>query len=121
MNNTSTFWMPEGDLTEGQQALLSVQASAKPDPQVYQMMLASKLQALVNSDPQQARATLEMSQEQLPELWLISQEHPQTQWGMSLTSSDSMGSLLSRLDWSQPGQFQLLEQSDLQSLLEQLP
>lgn len=121
MNSSIKFWVPAGDLSEGQAMLLAVPATAKPDRQAYQGMLAQKLQDLVDESPQLARTALEMSQEQAPELSQIAQEQPQTQWGISLTSSDSMASLLSRLDWSKPGQVQMHPQPDLQSLLEQLP
>lgn len=121
MNSSIKFWIPAGDLSEGQAMLLAVPATAKPDPQVYQLMLAQKLQDLVDESPKLARTALEMSPEQAPELLQIAQEQPQTQWGISLTSSDSMASLLSRLDWSKPGQVQTHPQTDLQSLLEQLP
>ena len=121
MNSSLKFWVPAGDLSEGQAMLLAVPATAKPDRQAYQGMLAQKLQDLVDESPQLARTALEMSLEQAPELSQIAQEQPPTQWGISLTSSDSMASLLSRLDWSKPGQVQTYPQTDLQSLLEQLP
>ncbi len=121
MTNTSNYWIPAGDLSEAQALLLAVPATAKPDRQAYRGMLAQKLQDLVDESPQLARTAMEMSQEQAPELLQIAQEQPQTQWGMSLTNSDSMHSLLSRLDWSMPGQVQTHPQADLQSLLEQLP
>ena len=129
MNSSTKFWVPAGNLSEGQAMLLAVPATAKPDRQAYRGMLAQKLQDLVDESPQLARTALEMSQEQAPELLQIAQEQPQTQWGISLTNSDSMASLLSRLDWSKPGQvitpivddLILHPQGDLQSLLEQLP
>ena len=51
------------------------------------------------------------------------------QWGISLANSDSMDSLMSRIDWTQPGQvatpsgdeLEIHPQRDLQSLLEHLP
>lgn len=121
MSNTSNYWIPAGDLSEGQAMLLAVPATAKPDRLAYRGMLARKLQDLVDESPQLARAALEMSQEHLPELYQIAQDQPPKWWGTSLTNSDSMASLLSRLDWSKPGQVQTHPQADLQSLLEQLP
>ena len=86
------------------------------------ILLARKLQSLIDQDGQRAREAMEMSQEHAPELSLISQEQPPTRWGTSLTNSESMHSLLSRLDWTKPGKVQSLNQpSDLQSLLEHLP
>ena len=82
------------------------------------LSLLMHLERLVDADPKAAREALEMSQEQAPELYLIAQNQPPSQWPQSLMSSDSMHSLLSR----NPSQAKtLLEQPDLQSLLEQLP
>lgn len=129
MNSSLKFWIPAGDLTVGQSMLLAVPATAKPDRQVYQALLAKKLQDLVDQSPEQARAAMEMSPEHLPEVYLIGLEQPQTQWGISLANSDSMDSLMSRIDWTQPGQvatpsgdeLEIHPQRDLQSLLEHLP
>ena len=83
-----------------------------------QLLLSKHLERLVYADHKAAREALEMSQEQAPELYLIAQNQPPSQWAKSLMSSDSMLSLLSR----SPSQAKaLLEQSDLQSLLELLP
>ena len=82
------------------------------------LSLLMHLERLVDADPKAAREALEMSQEQAPELYLIAQNRPPSQWPQSLMSSDSMHSLLSR----NPSQVKtLLEQNGLQSLLEQLP
>ena len=76
------------------------------------------LQRLVDADPRAAREALEMSQEQAPELYLIAQNQPPSQWAQSLMSSESMHSLMSR----SPSQAKaLLDQPDLRSLLELLP
>lgn len=120
MNSSTKSWVPAGNLSEGQARLLSVPAAAKPDREIYLPLLAQKLQALVDSDPKQALMAMEMSMEHAPELSQIALEQAPTHWGISLTSSDSMASLLSRLDWTQPGQIQSLPPSDLQSLLEHL-
>lgn len=82
------------------------------------LLLLQHLERLVDADHKAARGALEMSQEHAPELYLIAQNQPPSQWARSLMSSDSMLSLLSR----NPSQAKtLLEQPDLQSLLEQLP
>ena len=98
------------------------QASSLSEQESVRLSLLQHLQRLVESDPQAAREALEMSQEQAPELYLIAQNQPSSQWPQSLMSSDSMHSLLSHLDWSKPGKVQPLPQQDsLRSLLEQLP
>ena len=82
------------------------------------LSLLQHLQRLVEADHKAAREALEMSQDQAPELYLIAQNQPRSQWPQSLMNSDSMRSLMSR----SPSQAKaLLEQSDLQSLLELLP
>ena len=98
------------------------QASSRPQPLTEQerdhQALLEHLKKLVEADPQEARAALEMSQEQAPELLQIAQNQPSSQWAEALMNSDSMRSLLSL----SPNQDKtLLEQTDLRSLLELMP
>jgi hypothetical protein len=122
MSNTKTFWQPAGNLSDAQAQALCVMARAKPDQSIYQSLLARKLQQLIDQSPKEALSALEMSQEQAPELYLLAQNQPQTQWAQALMNSDSMHSLMARVDWNLPGQ-QVAEppETSLQSLLEQLP
>ena len=122
MSSSRKVWIPGGAPPEAEMAL-SVEPPRRPmTPALYRSLLVLKLDSLIQADPQAARSALEMSQEQAPELYLIAQNQPIRQWPQSLMSSDSMHSLLSRLDWTMPGKVQSLPQhSDLQSLLEQLP
>ena len=122
MTNTIKFWTPAGNLTQGQAQLLAVPASTKPARDLFDSKLAARLQALVDQSPREAQSALEMSQEHLPELWLIAQNQPSRQWGQSLTSSDSMHSLINQIDWSLPGSLQSQEEmpQSLQGLLENL-
>lgn len=94
------------------------QASSLSEQESVRLSLLQHLQRLVESDPQAAREALEMSQEQAPELYLIAQNQPSSQWPQSLMNSDSMHSLLSR---SSDQARSLLAQNDLRSLLELLP
>ena len=122
MSNTKSFWMPAGNLSEAQAQALSVLALAKPDQEVYSLLLASKVQQLVSQAPEEAKAALEMSQEQAPELYQIAQSQPQDQWAQALMNSDSMHSLTGRVDWNLPGELtQEPPETSLRSLLEQLP
>jgi hypothetical protein len=94
------------------------QPQALSAQEAQRLQLEQHLRKLVQSDPKEAREVLEMSQEQAPELYLIAQNQPSSQWAASLMSSESMLSLLSR----KPSQVKtLLEQPDLRSLLELLP
>lgn len=122
MSHTNHYWIPAGDLSEGQALLLAVPLKAKPDPQAYPALLAQKLQSLIDQDEKAAQAALEMSQEHLPELYQIARDQFPKWWGTSLTYSDSMHSLISRIDWSKPGEIQsLVGESSLDELLESLP
>ena len=122
MSNTKPFWQPAGNLSEPQAQALCVRAVEKPDQEVYLSLLTRKLQQLIDQSPQEALLALEMSQEQAPELYQIAQSQTQAQWAQALMNSDSMHSLMARVDWNLPGQ-QVPEPLDasLQSLLEQLP
>ena len=122
MSNTKSFWMPAGNLSEAQAQALAVLALAKPDQEIYQALLAAKVQQLVSQAPEEAKAALEMSLEHAPELHQIAQSQPQTQWAQALMSSDSMHSLTGRVDWNLPGQLmQEPSETSLRSLLEQMP
>lgn len=121
MTTTRKFWIPAGSMTAEQALVLAVPSLAKPDPQVFQSLLGQKLHRLIDQSPQEAQSVLEMSQEQAPELYQIAQDQPPDQWAQSLMSSDSLGSLLTQVDWSQPGQVKILPPQDLRSLMEQLP
>jgi hypothetical protein len=83
-----------------------------------QLGLLTHLQKLVADNPQEARETLEMSQEHAPELFLIAQNQPQELWATSLMNSDSM---LSLMPLSPSLVKTMMEQADLRSLLEMLP
>ena len=81
-------------------------------------LLSQHLQRLVAADPKAARETLGMSQEHLPEMYLIAQNEPLSNLVEAVMNSDSMQSLMSR----SPSQVKaMLEKPDLQSLLEMLP
>ena len=87
-------------------------------------LLEQHLHRLVDADPQDARRALEMSQEHAPEMYLIAQYQSVRDWASSVMNSDSMHSLM--VQQRQPQETQelmqsLLETTDLQSLLEQLP
>lgn len=121
MTTTNKFWIPAGSMTAQQALVLAVQTPSKPDREVFGQILAQKFQQLIDQSPQEARAAMEMSQEQAPELYLIAQTQPPDKWAQAMMASDSLGSLLSQVDWEQPGKVQSLQTQNLRSLLEQLP
>ena len=105
MSGTKTAWIPSGDLSESQQAALAVQASSKPvSRSLYVALLAQKIQQMVNDNPQEARQGMEMSRESAPGLWEIGGSSNPSEWGILLSNSDQLQSLLSRIDWSLPGE-----------------
>ena len=108
MNNSSKALQPRKSLSR--------QPLTPQENQRLQLLL--HLQKLIADDPQEARKALEMSQEQAPELFLIAQNQPQTQWAASVMNSDSMLSLMPL----NPSQVKtMMAQTDLRSLLEMLP
>lgn len=123
MNTSPKVWLPAGqNLSRAQRSALSVSAPAKPSQDAYQSLLAAKLQTLVNAEPSEAQAALEMSQESAPSLWLIAENQPQSQWGQAIASSDPMAMLVQEINWSQPGSVMVDDQeTSLRGLLEQLP
>lgn len=121
MANTKLVWLPaSNDLSLGQVLALSVPTDSKPDPQEHRALLADKLQRLVDLNPDEARQGLQMSQEQAPELWLIAETSPVSQWGQAIASSDSARSLLTAIDWEQPGTTEQPPDQSLTEILEAL-
>ncbi|WP_300661820.1 hypothetical protein [Hydrogenophaga sp.] len=82
------------------------------------LRLQLHLKALVEADPKEARAAMEMSQEHLPEVFQIAKMYSPREWPQALMNSDSMNSLLSR---SPSPVKELLAKPDLRSLLEMFP
>jgi hypothetical protein len=96
--------------------------SERPQPltqrEIDHSNLLKHLRKLVEADPKEARAAMEMSQEHLPEIYLIAQDQPERYWADALMNSDSMQILLSL----SPHQAkELLQEQDLRSLLEKIP
>jgi hypothetical protein len=121
MNSSLKVWMPAGNLTETQRLVLSVPASSKPEPDsLYRELLAAKLQALVDADPEAARRHLEMSQDHAPELWAIAEEASPSEWGQRLASSEGMARILNKADLSKPGSLTQAEPLELTDLLEMI-
>ncbi len=118
MNDTNKVWMPAGKLTEVERVALSVPANEKPDPALYRSLLETKLQALVDADPVAARRSLEMSQDEAPELWAIAEQNPQSQWGSALARSEALSKMTQMIDWTMPGSLKAPEPLHLDELLE---
>ena len=110
--------------TKSSSVLESQQAVSPQQRQDDRRRLSLHLAQLVKDDPAEARQALEMSQEQAPEMFLISQSQPDRAWPLSVMNSDSMHSLLYRqqtlLEYQEMIQ-SLLATDDLASLLELLP
>lgn len=87
-------------------------------------LLALHLRRLLDADLKAACEALQMSQEHLPEMHLISLYKSRTNWAQAVMNSDSLHSLTVQPRTQQKMQElmqSLLETEDLQSLLEYLP
>ena len=65
-----------------------------------------------------------MSVENLPEIYAISRSTPPQEWAVALTNSDTISSLLNRIDWTKSGRMRSSlppEDLSLRGVLEQMP
>lgn len=123
MNSTSKLWLPAGPgLTLGQRWALAVPATGEQPmtEEQHRLRLESKLRQLIEADEEQARAALEMSQDEAPELWTLAQEWTAKDWPTLLLNSDSLQSLLNRVDYSLPGSLREPREQSLLEILEQM-
>lgn len=125
MSNSSKHWLPAGSLTPAQQRALSVPMPPSPMTQdKHLLLLEDKLQRLAQQlTPEELSNLLEMSTEQLPELYSLAQDGlPPEQIPAALMETDSLRALLNLIDWSQPGSERPSPESEsLREILEQLP
>lgn len=122
MRNLTKYWIPSGDLTQGQAEALAVPTQTKPaEFSIYQHQLISKLQNLIDHSKTEAKDALEMSIEHLPEMYQIAKDRFPKEWAVSMVYSDTMHNLISRIDWTKAGQVIELEEQSLQKILEQMP
>ncbi len=118
MDSTNKVWLPDG-LSEGSQQPLSVPAPHGPMTQgLYISLLESKLQQLIDANPKQARAAMQMSQEFAPGLWSIQQQYQPSEWAAQIVRSDQAMQLFSRIDWQ--GSLSDQEPANLVEMLELL-
>lgn len=83
-----------------------------------QLDLLRHLEKLIQKDVREAKEAMEMSQEYLPEVYLIAINEPHTNWAVSLMNSDTM---LSLMPLNRSGVNLMREQIDLRSVLEMFP
>ena len=118
MDSTNKVWLPDG-LNEGFQQPLSVPAPHGPMTySLYVSLLESKLQRLIDANPKQARAAMQMSSESAPGLWAIQEQYDPSQWAAQIVRSDQASNLFSRIDWQ--GSLSDPEPENLQEMLELL-
>lgn len=125
MSNSSKHWLPAAPgLTLGQRWALAVpeRTSGPMTQQQYLLRLEDKLQQLARPlTPSELRAALELSQEQLPEIYSLAQEGlTADELGTVLLQSDSLQLLLNRIDWTSPGETRPSREQSLDEILEQL-
>ena len=126
MNSTSKVWAPKTPMTDAQRGALSVPVDSRQPmtPELLRNLLEQKLDRLIAANPQAARETLEMSNEQAPELWEIAEQNNPSDWATLLVRSDGMQRLLDLIDWqteAKPGpKPPKPAPSDLRAMLEQI-
>lgn len=122
MSNTLKWWWPQ--TTEDYQAILAVQTTQPMTQDHHRMLMESKLRKLVQED-ENPKETLMMSEEYLPELYMIGINSDVEHYATAIMWSDSMSALLSKIVWQlesteiQESQQELIQESvKEQSLLE---
>lgn len=105
-------------MRRAQRFALAVPATRRPDRALWLDLLASRVQAEVESDFHQARRSLECSVEHLPEFWAIAAEVNVCHWGTAVAMSEGVLSLSRKIDWARPGRVAVLALPTLHELLE---
>jgi hypothetical protein len=95
-------------MTETQRAALTVEANPEQamDYQLHLSLMEQKFRKLIQADPKEAQAAMEMSAEGAPELWTIAATEPMKAWPAQLANSEVILNLLRLIDWNlenQPG------------------
>lgn len=95
-------------MTETQRAALTVEANPDQpmDDQLHQWLMEKKFRKLIQADPKEAQAAMEMSPDHAPELWEIAARDPMMDWPTQLAKSEAILNLLRLIDWNlenQPG------------------
>ncbi|AMM23837.1 hypothetical protein [Variovorax sp. PAMC 28711] len=115
------FWQPQGArLSESAAQALAIPGSRKPQPGLFRRLWSQHIQALVDSDPGEARYAMEMSVEHSPATWAIAMETSPSEWGDALSRCDAVDPLMCRIDWSLPGLVTDGPECGLAGIIEQL-
>lgn len=122
MSNTLKWWWPQ--TTEDYQAILAVKTTQPMTQEHHRMLMESKLRKLVQED-ENPKETLMMSEEYLPELYMIGINSDVEHYATAIMWSDSMSALMSKIIWQlesteiQESQQELIQESVTeQSLME---
>ncbi len=119
MNNSKKVWVPKG-LPRNQAQALSVQnPGSKPMTlDLYRHLLAAKLSSLIQADPQEALGVMEMSMEELPELYSIAQQQPVREWASAIVWGDTLMPILAQV--TTQGTVESVPEQSLRQVIEAL-
>lgn len=121
MSNSNMAWVPSG-LPPALARALSVPHPGKTamTRDLYLSLLESKLGRLIQENPQEAQQAMEMSLEQVPEMYAIAQSQPPTAWATAIVQSDSLMPVLAKVSVAN-GTQELQQPQSLMEILELLP
>ncbi len=110
-------WSP-ADLDPSVQVALAVPVSTSQlmTRWLFMDLLTAKLDALIQADPRAARAAMEMSQDQYPELYAIIMYCNMDDWAGAIVRGDRLAKILAGADWA--GVVEAYEEQSLLAVLE---
>lgn len=123
MNDRETatrIWLPHGRMTRNRRLALAVPSMSKPDRGLWQRLLALRLQKDIDCDPRAAKDALQMSPEQLPEMYAIASGSLRREWGMAIALSDTIDTIASEIDWSRRGRLAVVTLGSFVEFVESL-
>ena len=120
MTNSSRYWAPRSAPSE----LMPLLAVEMPVQQqmtqaLHRELMREKLMRLFAKEKAQAPRLLEMSQEELPELQLIKETEPASNWPTAVLMSEVMTNRLSQIDWKLESRGQPVPQAEIREALRQ--
>jgi hypothetical protein len=112
MSDSKTVWVPKGMPANLAQAL------SVPNPGLYQSLLETKLDRLIQADPVEALAAMEMSVEEAPELYSIAQNYQTREWASQIVRGDTLMPLLAQV--TAQGTLEPMQEQSLWEILEKI-
>ncbi|SER43531.1 MULTISPECIES: hypothetical protein [Pseudomonas] len=112
------YWAPKS-VPEALQPVLAVElaSSQKITPSLHRMLMEDKLLELFKEAGSEAKGILQMLVEHASELYSISQYVNPEHWPIAVLNSDSMTSILDKIDWMQELQGSPIPSDQVQAML----